>query len=198
MRSPQAIAATLVIATLVAQAAGAQPAAQGVRIMGTVKSVTADTVVLATAKGDVDVRITPQTRVLKSQPASASDIKPGAYLGTSNQNGSAPNTGTATEVHLAANGPNVNFPMNHTGLTMTNGHVTSVNHTASGEEMVIDYGQSTTRHVVVPANTQITRMADIGAAGLKPQARVTTMTTAGADGKPVATFILIAQPPAAK
>ena len=196
MRSRQAIAVALL--TLIAQAAGAQQAPLGTRTMGTVKSVAADLLVLTTAKGDVDIRITPQTKILKSQPASASDIKPGAYLGTANQDGASPNTGTATEVHLAANGPNVNFPMNHTGLTMTNGHVTSVNQTANGEEMVIDYGKGTTRQVLVPASAQITNMKDVGTAGLKPHTRVTTLANPGTDGKLVATFILIAPPPAAK
>jgi hypothetical protein len=196
MRLRQAVAVAVV--TLIAQVAGAQQAPQGVRIAGTVKSVAVHTLVVTTAKGDVTIAITPQTRVLASHQASASDIKPGAYLGTSNQNGTAPDTGTATEVHLADNGPNVNFPMNQSGLTMTNGHVTSVTRTATGEEMEIDYGHATPRHVVVPADTRITRMADIGAAGLKPHVAVTAMTTTGTDGKPVATFILIAPPPAAK
>jgi hypothetical protein len=196
MRSHPAIAVALV--ALIAQVAHAQGAPQGVRLAGTVKSVAADTLILTTAKGDVDIRMTPQTRILVSQPASAGDIKPGAYLGTSNQDASVANTGTATEIHLADNGPNVNFPMNHTGLTMTNGHVTSVTHTANGEEMVIDDGQAMKRHVVVPSDTRITRMADVGAAGLKPHVRVTTMTTTGTDGKPVATFIMVAPPAAAK
>jgi hypothetical protein len=68
---------------------------------GTVKSVAADKVVLTTPKGEVTIAITPQTRVAVQQPASASAIKPGAYLGTANQDGPAPDTGTATEVHLA-------------------------------------------------------------------------------------------------
>lgn len=192
MRSRHAFAVVLV--TLLAQIAGAQQAPRGVRIAGTVKSIAANTLILTTAKGDVAVTLTPHTRVLLSQPANAGDIKPGTYLGTSNQNASAPNTGTATEIHLADNGPNVNFPMNQSGLTMTNGHVTNVTHTATGEEMDIDYGKATTRHVVVPADTRVTRMADIGVAGLKPQISVTANTTPGTDGKPVATFILIAPP----
>jgi hypothetical protein len=198
MRPRHAIAVALALITLIAQVAGAQQAPLGVRMAGSVKSVAGDTLILTTAKGDVVIKMTSQTRVLLSQPASASDIKPGAYLGTANQDAAAPNSGTATEVHLANNGPNVNYPMNQSGLTMTNGHVTNVTHTASGEEMDINYGQSTTRHVVVPADAQVTRMADVGAAGLKRHVRVTALTTTGTDGKPVATFILIAPPPAAK
>jgi hypothetical protein len=170
------IAATLL--AVVAVSAGAQQQGPpGTRIAGTVKSVAAGDVTLATANGDVDIAVTPQTRVLLRQEASASDIKPGAYLGTSNQNSAADsNSGTATEVHLGDNGPNVNFPMNSSGLTMTN-------------------GQSTTRHVLVKRGTVITRMKEVGVAGLKAGLQVTAMTTSGANGKPTATFILIGPAP---
>lgn len=189
MRSRQAFAIALV--SLIVQVASAQQMPPGERIVGTVKSVAAGKLVLATAKGDVTITTTPQTRALLSQPASASDIKPGAYLGTSNQNAASPDTGTATEVHLGDNGANVNSPMNDSGLTMTNGHVKSVSHTAKGQEMDIDYGQAKTRHVVVAAGTPITKMTDVGMAALKPGVAITAMTTNGTDGKPVAIFIQI-------
>jgi hypothetical protein len=185
----------ITVVALAAQAAGAQQAPQGERIAGSVKSITSGDLILATAKGDVHVAITPQTRVVVRQAASASDIKPGAYLGTSNQNASDADTGTATEVHLMDNGPNVNYPMNSSGLTMTNGHVKTVTSTATGQQMDIDYGKTTTRHVVVTADTHITKMADVGMAGLKQGVNVGAMTTAGTDGKPTATFIVI-DPPA--
>jgi len=78
---------------------------------------------------------------------------------------------------------------------MTNGHVKSVTHTAAGEEMDIDYGKDTTRHVVVTTGTAITKMSDVGTAGLKQGINVGAMTTKGADGKPTATYIVI-DPPA--
>jgi hypothetical protein len=183
------------VVALTAQAAGAQQAPQGERVAGTVKSITTGDLILVTGKGDLEIAITPQTRVLVRQAASAGDIKPGAYLGTSNQNASDADTGTATEVHLMDNGPNVNYPMNSSGLTMTNGHVKTVTPTATGQEMDIDYGKTTTRHVVVTTDTRITKMADVGVAGLKQGVSVGAMTTTGADGKPTATFIMI-DPPA--
>jgi hypothetical protein len=182
--------------TAAAVTAGAQQAPSGTRIAGTVKSVTSSDVILATSTGDVDVAITPQTRVLVRKPATVSDIKPGAYLGTSNQNSADGTSGTATEVHLMENGPNVNYPMNNSGLTMTNGHVKTVNHTASGQEMDIDYGQATTRHVVVSADTAITTMTDVGIAGLKPGLEINAMTTSATNGKPTATFISVSTPAA--
>jgi hypothetical protein len=189
MSSYRMLAVALV--ALAAGAAGAQQVPQVTRVAGTVKSVTSNDLVLTTANGDIDLAITSSTRVLARQPGSASDIKPGAYLGTSNQDSTVAGTGTATEVHVMDHGPNVNYPMNSSGLTMTNGHVKSVTSTAKGKEMDVDYGQPTPRHVVVSKDTNITRMIDVGAAGLKPGINVNAMTTTGADGKPTATFISI-------
>jgi hypothetical protein len=193
----QSLIATALLAVVAISAGAQQQGPQGTRIAGTVKSVRAGDVTLATANGDVDVAVTAQTRVLVRQGASASDIKPGAYLGTSNQNSATDtNSGTATEVHLGDNGPNVNFPMNNSGLTMTNGHVKSVTSTPAGKEMDIDYGQSTTRHVLVKQGTVITKMKEVGGAGLKAGQEVNAMTTSGANGKPTAMFILIGPAPA--
>jgi hypothetical protein len=197
MRTPL-IFIVAVVAFIAASAGAQQRAPQGTRIAGRVKSISANDVTLATAKGDVDVVLTPQTRVMLRQSASVSDIKPGAYLGTANQNSASDSdAGTATEVHLADNGPNVNFPMNKSGLTMTNGHVTAVTSTPTGKEMDIDYGQSSTRHVLVKQGTVITKMKDVGVAGLKPGLQVNAMTSQGTDGKPAATFIVIGPAPAA-
>lgn len=179
---------------LTAAAAGAQQAPRGVRITGTIKSVAATGVILATPKGNVEVGITPQTRVLVRQPAATGDIKQGDYLGTSNQNSAEPGTGTAKEIHLMDKGPNVNFAMNKSGLMMTNGHVRSVTHTAKGDEMDIDYGQAQTRHVIVNKDTVMTRMVDVGAAGLKPGLEVSANTTTGAGARPTATFVLVTGP----
>jgi hypothetical protein len=179
------------LVVLTAAAAGAQQAPQGVRIAGTVKSVAAADVVLATPKGNVDIAITPQTRVLVRQSAAKDDIKQGIYLGTSNQNSAEAGTGTAKEVHMMDKGPNVNFAMNKSGLMMTNGYVKSVTHTAKGDEIDIDYGQAQTRHVIVSKDTIMTRMVDLGAAGLKPGLEVSANTTTGPSGKPMATFIVV-------
>jgi len=189
----------LAIFAVVAAPAGAQQAPRGTRIAGTVKSLSADHVVLTTTQGEVDVAVTPKTQILLRQPASASDIKPGTYLGTSNQDSTTEtNAGTATEVHLANNGPNVNFPMNKSGLTMTNGHVTAIKSMPGGEELDINYGQSTTRHVLVRKGTVVTKMKDVGMAGLKPGLEVNVMANQGSDGKPTATFILIGAAPGAQ
>jgi hypothetical protein len=179
------------LAVALAAAASAQPATQGARIAGTVKSVTANDLILTTAKGDIDVAVTPQTRVLRSQQGAASDVKPGAYLGTSNQDGATPGTGTATEIHLMENGPNVNYPMNNSGLTMTNGHVKSVTQTANGQEMEVDYGQAATRHVTVTKDTNISRMVEVGLGGLAPGVAINARGTTGPNGKLTATFISI-------
>lgn len=171
---------------------------RGQRVAGTVKSVSASSVTVTTATGDVDVALTPQTKVLVRETGNIGDIKTGSYLGTSNKDGTEAGTGTATEVHMMDDGPNANAPMGGPGMTMTNGHVKTVKSTGEGKEIDIDYGQSgATRHVVVGKDTPVTMMKDVGVAGLKPGTTVNAMTAPGADGKTAATYISIT-PPAAK
>jgi Domain of unknown function (DUF5666) len=196
MRLVPALAATLALAA--AGAALAQQPPTGQRLTGVVKAASATSLTLTTAKGDETVALTPQTRVMARQAASAADIKAGAYLGTSNQTAADGASGTATEVHLMDNGPNVHFPMNQAGLMMTNGHVKSVAKTAKGEEMDVDYGQAQTRHVVITKDTSLTKMVDATPEALRPGVAVMANAAPGADGKLTATFVVIGAAPAAK
>ena len=177
-----------------AQTPSAMPSGQ---ITGVVKSVSPSAMVVTTSSGDVTVGMAAQTRVLKREAAAAGDIKPGAYLGTSNQTAADGVSNTATEVHVMANGPNVEQqmdPQNNPGLMMTNGHVTSVKSSDRGTEMDVDYGGAAPRHVVVPQTAAMTRLVDVGAAALQAGQTVMARTSAGADGKPIAAFVLIAAP----
>jgi len=168
------------------------PAFVGAPVTGTVKAVNSDRVVLSTAKGDVDVPLTPETRVLTREEAAASEIKPGGYVGTANVTNAA--GGTATEVHMMDNGPNVHFPMNEApGLMMTNGHVKSVQITPKGQEMDVDYGAGI-RHVVVPPATPVTRMIASDVASLRIGEAVTARFRAAADGKSTAAYIVVDPP----
>lgn len=188
------ISATLVAAASAAQAqSGAGLQAMPERVMGTVKSVSSDHLTLATEKGDVDLQITPQTRVVANESATAAEIAPGAYLGTANV--TTAEGGKATEVHLMDDGPNVHAPMDaNAGLMMTNGRVKSVTTTAKGREMDVDYGGGS-RHVVVAADTPVTRMAPAEFKALKVGADVTAFMRPGADGKRVAAFVVLPAAP---
>jgi hypothetical protein len=176
--------ATAVTALLVGAAAAQAPTS----VVGSVKSISEGHVVITTKSGDVDLLLTPQTRVAARQTASPDDIKVGDYLGTGNV--TTPEGGVATEVHLMATGPNVaNTPMAQPNQVMTNGHVKAVKTTAKGKEMDVDYGGAETRHVIVAANTPVTRLND---AKLTTGASVIVrMTATGADGKPAAVFIQV-------
>ena len=181
--------------TLVTTIAGAQTLNLNNRVDGTVKSVSSGHIILTTVKGDFDLIVTPQTRYGIRNVSNANEIKPGTYLGTSNQNGAAPDTGTATEVHVMEKGPNVQFPMNETGLTMTNGRVTSVKRTDKGQEMEIDYGKDTKRRVTVTGDTSVTTQTDATAADVKPGLHVMAILGTG-DAKSTATYVTLE--PAAK
>jgi len=167
-------------------------------IAGVIKSVDPNTIVVTTSSGDVTVSMGAQTRVLKRETGALVDIKPGTYLGTSNQTAPDGVSNTATEVHVMANGPNVEQqmdPQHNPGLMMTNGHVTSVKTTTQGAEMDVDYGGAQPRHVVVPQNATMSRLVDVGASALQPGQQVMARTSVAADGKPLASFVLIGAPP---
>lgn len=182
------VSATLALAGAAhAQTTAPQPVMPQ-RIAGTVKSLSSDQLVLGTDKGEVRLPITPQTRVLASETASATEIAPGSYLGTANV--TTADGGEATEVHLMASGPNVHTPMDDAGMMMTNGRVKSVTTTSRGREMDIDYGAGS-RHVVVPAQAPVTRMVASDLASLKTGTAVTAIVRPDADGKPSVTAITL-------
>jgi hypothetical protein len=193
--------ALLLVSSLVMFTAGSASAQQppaprmGPPVAGAVRSVGPGHVLVTTARGDVDLSVDARTHVLRREAATADEIKPGAYLGTSNLTAADGVSNAATEVHVMANGPNVHYAMDpsNPALMMTNGHVKSVKSTPQGEEMDVDYGGAAPRHVVVKRETPITHMADIGLNGLKPGMKVTARTTTGADGKPFAAFILVGE-----
>jgi hypothetical protein len=163
----------------------------GQRLAGTVKSVDAQHLVLATGSGDVDLRLTPKTRVMAQARASAADIKPGTYLGTANVTDAA-GQGRATEVHVMPSGPNVHSVMNaDQHLMMTNGHVTAVAKTAKGEAFDVDYGAGKPQHVVLPAGVPVTRLAQADLGAVKAGAKVDALAVPGADGKLTAAFIAV-------
>jgi hypothetical protein len=183
----------MAVAALIAQVAMAQQGMPpGERVSGTVKSVAADNVVLTTPKGEVTIALTPQTRVMAQQKASSSDIKPGSYVATANQDGKEPNTGTSTELRVSeGGGRGVNRPMNDSGLTMTNGNVKSVTRTAAGQVMDVEYEAGKTRRVTLPDSIAVQRMVTLDMTALKPGVSVNAMTSKGADGKDVANMIQI-------
>jgi len=185
---------TLAAAALALAGAASAQMPQGQRLTGTVKAADASHVVITAASGDVDLAITPQTRILVQQKASAADIKPGAYLGTANVTDATGN-GKAAEVHMMDNGPNVHSVMDaDKHLVMTNGHVKSVSATPKGEDLEVDYGAAAPQHVVVPAGTPVTRLAPGDIAAVKTGEMVQALAVPGADGKLSAAFIAVAAP----
>lgn len=185
-------AATLALAAGAAQGetpAAPQPMPQ--RVSGTVKALPPGHLLLTTASGEVDLLVTPQTRVLTRTAASAAEIAAGSYLGSANV--TTAEGGQATEVHLMADGPNVHSTMDaNAGLMMTNGHVTSVQTTAKGREIDVNYGTGA-RRIVVAADTPVTRMVASDLSSLKVGAAVTAILKPG-EGPPTANYITFTPP----
>ncbi len=196
MRLTLAIAAAFAIAAGAAQgqtpaAPPSAPQSMPQRVSGAVKALAPGHLVLTTASGEVDLLVTPETRVLTRTTASAAEIGAGSYLGSANV--TTPEGGKATEVHLMADGPNVHSIMDaNAGLMMTNGHVTSVETTAKGREMEVNYGAGA-RRIVVAADTPVTRMVASDLSSLKPGAAVTAILKPG-EGPPTATYITLTPP----
>jgi hypothetical protein len=184
---------SLVIALGLASTAAAQQGPQGQRIAGKISSVSGGMVTVATSSGPVMVMLSPQTRIMRRETASVADIAPGAYLGTANQTNADGASGTSTEVHLMAAGPNVHRPMNDSGLVMTNGTVKSVSKSDGSVQMDVDYGDGS-QHIVVPANTPTTRMSNADASALTAGEDITALAQPGADKMLTASFITISPP----
>ncbi len=189
---PAALAATILISSSVPASA----APSTVHVRGTIKHVTATTLVVATATGDRTLALTPKTGVAAVVPGSRDDIKPGTFIGTANV--ASGDTGRAQEVVVfpdAMRGTGEgnyawDLPSHGGSSMMTNGTVapggTSMMtngtvHTESGHGMMtlnVTY-KGGSRRIVVPANVPIVRVEAGSRALLAPGARVFVIAAGG-------------------
>ena len=189
MRIPMAAVA----ATFAMLAAGSALAQSPPGVVGPIKSVAGDDIVVATASGDVTVTLTPQSRIFQSRPITATDLKDGVYVGTTNKDAGEA-TGHATEVHVADGGPAFQAEWGAPGVMMTNGKVKSVTQTAKGQEFDVDYSTGV-RHVVAAPGTPITRNVAADRSALKPGVSIRA-SVKDADGKKLVQYIGINPAPA--
>ncbi|MBD5655032.1 MAG: metal ABC transporter permease [Candidatus Eremiobacteraeota bacterium] len=103
-------------------------------VRGTISSVSATSLAISTADGSVKVAIDPKTAYIGVTPATAVDIKPGTFIGTTNVQRNGQNQ--AVEVHifpesmrgLAEGDYSWDLPSAHHGSAMTNGTVGGSQH----------------------------------------------------------------------
>ena len=164
-----------------------KPPAGMQRFAGTVKTISADTIVVSGAAGDTSLKITPDTKVMVVKKTTSDQIKAGSYLGTTNV--TTPEGGRSTEVHMMPSGPGVHYTMDEkTSTMMTNGTVGKVAKTAKGDEFDVAYGGGT-RHVIVPPDAMVTTGTYTPIETLKPGYAVTAIARPAADGGLMAAYI---------
>ena len=169
-------------AVLLATAALAAPPP---RTRGTVQSVNGDELTLDTRGGQkIEVKMTPETRIMSATQAQFNDIKPDSFVGVT----AAPEQGgklKALEVHVFA--PS----LRGTGeghydwdlgpsTSMTNGAVGALAGT-QGRTMTVNY-KGGDKQIDVPEDTPIVAMAPADKSVIKPGAHVLVLGNKGADG----------------
>jgi hypothetical protein len=73
-----------VLALAVASSAAPAAADEAVHVRGTITIVTASSFTVATAKGPVEVAVSPDVKFTGALPATIADIKPGTFIGSAN------------------------------------------------------------------------------------------------------------------
>jgi hypothetical protein len=180
--------ASLTLATAIAALASTSAAAaEGVRVRGTVVSVSADTLTVKSRNGDdVAIKLDPGWKAGGIAKARLADIKPGDFVGIASLPTGAGGDG-ALEVLI--------FPpaMRGTGegsygwdlkpnSTMTNGSVSEAVKSVEGTTVnVVYHGQS--RKIVVTPATPVVTFAPAVNADVKPGAAVFVPASRADDGK---------------
>ena len=181
--------AALAFATALATLSTSQAAlaAEGVRVRGTVASVTADTLVVKSRDGDnLTVKLNPGWKAGGIAKAKLADIKPGDFVGIASLPTAAGGDG-ALEVLI--------FPpaMRGTGegsygwdlkpnSTMTNGAVSEAVQSVEGTTVNVVYHGQSKKIVIAPA-TPIVTFAPAVNADVKPGAAVFVPADRADDGK---------------
>lgn len=191
------ILAALVVATLPAVPALAQPAAPPARIRGTIQAVEGHTLTLKTRAGEVMVvRMTDDAKVVGVVPAKMTDIKPGSFIGTASVPG-ADDSQQALEVTVFP--PSMNgagegsYPWDlGTNSTMTNGTVGDLVE-ARGRTMTVKY-KTGEKKITVPDDVPVVLLnpgADFSV--VKAGAAVVVAPTKAADGTMTANRITVGE-----
>jgi hypothetical protein len=179
-------------------------------VNGKVQSVSASEISIASQGLTMTFALTPKTQIMTSRPGALADIKPGSFIGTTNNPTSAA-SGESTEVHIfppgvkmgegdrpmgpqASGARMTNGTVSSTaaggagGPRMTNGSVGTVAKAGSSITMKVDYagGQRT---VVVTDKTPIVVLTSLKPTAIKPGSSVLVGAVPGPNGTKEAQFI---------
>jgi hypothetical protein len=176
------------LATLALPAAAQQgPPPNIVQVRGTVQSVDASSLSVASNGATTKFALPPMPMVSVIKKIAVADIKSGSFIGTTNVD-KPDGSGQSTEVHVFPPGVRMgegHYPMGASGNMMTNGDVTMVVAGAKGQELDIKYngqGGSGVRHVVVPPDTPVISMTPGDVSMLKPGTPLSVVANKDASG----------------
>ena len=190
-RSVTAFAVGVALLAGAALAAGPPP-----RTRGTIESVSADTLTMATHGGQtVAIKLTPDTKFASVTNAQMADIKPDSYIGTA----AAPQpNGTLKALEVTVFAPSMrgvgdgHYPWDlGQSSTMTNGAVGALKG-ANGRTMVVQY-KGGEKQVMVPDDVPIVALAPADASIAKAGAHAVAFATKGADGTLTAAFVAVGE-----
>ena len=139
---------TLLLASLSAQA-------QNMRVRGTVTSLDGDVLSVKTREGkDVKIQLSPDAQVVTTKKVSASEFKPGSYVGVTSVKGP---DGRLLAKRVHALGPQV--PQMHgawdgiPNSMMTNSNITSITKAGKGNELTLT-NKDGEQKILVDAETE--------------------------------------------
>ena len=155
-----------------------------VRVRGTITSLNGDVLAVKTREGrDVNITLAPDAAVVVTKKVSASEFKPGSYVGVTSVKGP---DGRLVAKRVHALGPQV--PQMHgkwdsiPDSIMTNANITNIAAASGGNELTLKYKDGEEKILVTP-ETEYYNFAPGTRADLKPGETLFTGARVDGDGK---------------
>jgi hypothetical protein len=188
---------SLLIAALagaLALTSGGADAQKNIRVRGTITAVSADTLSLRTREGKpLELALTEKTTVAAAKAIGLSDLKPGAYVGSTTMQ-RADGALVAVEVHtIPRRVPEGHRPWDlQPGSMMTNANIASVVKSAGGDELTLEY-KGGSQKILVPPGTPIVTTTKADRSYLKPGEYVFVAASVNGGGKATALRIQVSK-----
>jgi hypothetical protein len=185
---------TAALAGALALTGGIAEAQKNIRVRGTITAVSDDTLSLRTREGKpMELALTKKTSVAAAKAIKLSDLKPGAYVGSTTMK-RADGALIAVEVHTIPR----RVPEGHRawdlqpGSMMTNANIASVLKSAGGDELTLEY-KGGSQKILVPPGTPIVTTTKADRSYLKPGEYVFLAAAADPGGKLTALRIQVSK-----
>jgi len=169
-------------------------AQKSVRIRATITAVNGDTLSVRTREGKpLELALTPKTSVAAAKAIKLTDLKPGAYVGTTTMK-RADGALVAVEVHtIPRRVPEGHRPWDlQPGSMMTNANIASSVKSAGGDVLTVEY-KGGSQKILVPPGTPIVTTTKADRSALKPGEYVFLVASVAEGGKMTALRIQVSK-----